>query len=422
MHKHGQKQYFRAGATIFRAGDPGKEAYLIDRGCVEISIETDIGKKVLNNLTSGDIFGEMAIIDSSPRSATVTATEETELLVISQDYFLDKVATTDPILKHFLQILLRRLRHVEEVADRRDIHSSHAPGQSRGIIEDVTEFEVGREQVRYVLRMQKDMLEGLKRDEFKLYYQPIVRLATGEIAGFEALIRWENQERGLLQPSTFIGASEETGFIVPLGSWIFETACRATARFQQVVRETNPAMPLPYISINLSYRQFFDDNLTDLIADCISKNNLKPEHVTAEVTETLFISDPITAESFLNRLKKLGIRIAVDDFGTGYASLNYLYRFPLDTLKVDQTFVRALDSNDKSCQIVKALADLARNLGMDVIAEGVCGLQLAQWTKQLGCTYGQGYHFARPLPEEQAIELLASGTHWVIDVPADDEC
>ncbi|HZH29614.1 MAG TPA: EAL domain-containing protein [Pyrinomonadaceae bacterium] len=253
-----------------------------------------------------------------------------------------------------------------------------------------------------MLRLENDLRRALERQEFRVHYQPILTLKTGELAGFEALVRWERPDRGMVSPMDFIPLAEETGMIVPLGLWVLEEAC-AQLREWQMASPANRALTM---SVNLSGKQLAHTDVAEQVQDVLSRTNLDARHLKLEITESVVMENAESAAGVLARLRSLGVGLSIDDFGTGYSSLSYLHRFPVNTLKVDRSFVSRMTSGDENLEIVRTIVTLARNLGMDVVAEGIeTGEQLAQ-LKALKCEYGQGYFFAKPLDAAGAGELL----------------
>ena len=217
------------------------------------------------------------------------------------------------------------------------------------------------------LQLETDLRHALERGEFRNFYQPIVNLASGEIAGFEALLRWQHPTRGLLGPIEFIGVVEETGLIRELGWWNLSEACRQISEW----REASNANRNLIISVNLSAKQFLQPNLVADIANLLREIKLPPEALKLEITESTVMKDPSAAVEMLQQIKSLGVRLAIDDFGTGYSSLSYLHRFPLDTLKIDRSFISSMDDDGDGMEIARTILPMAKNLRLDVVAEGV---------------------------------------------------
>lgn len=252
-------------------------------------------------------------------------------------------------------------------------------------------------------RLVNDLRHAVNRSEFVVHYQPKVDLPTGRIAGFEALVRWNRPGHGLVQPNDFIIAAERTGMIVPIGLYVLERACRDTA-------ELRGAFPAVEVSVNVSGRQLAEPDLVERVHDCLESTGLDPTALRLEITETFLVEDPEKALHMLTRLRSMGVGLKLDDFGSGYSSLDYLRRFPFDTLKVDRSFVSGLASNHGgSAEIVRAIAGLAQSLNMEMVAEGIENQAQLEWLRNVGCRYGQGYWFSPPVDLSSLKELLE---HW----------
>ena len=256
-------------------------------------------------------------------------------------------------------------------------------------------------EVELRMRLEADLRRALERGEFLVYYQPIIRLETWRISGFEALIRWRHPERGLVSPGEFIPIAEETGMIVPLGEWVLREAARQT----KVWQDQYPDLDLS-VSVNLSGRQIAEPDLVETVARVIDETGLVPGSLKLELTETLLMHHYETAIQTMHDLRDMGVKLSIDDFGTGYSSLSHLHRFPIDYLKVDRSFVGRVGSDPRESEIVRVIVGLGRNLGMKVIAEGVETSEQLGFLRGLECEYGQGYYFARPLDAEAAGALL----------------
>lgn len=258
------------------------------------------------------------------------------------------------------------------------------------------------------LQRAVDSLERFKNQPFELQYQPIVSLETSSLIGFEALLRWQHPQRGLVCPADFIPLAEETGLIVPLGQWVLRQACRQTAQWQ---RQFPRDIPLS-ISVNISGRQFAQPDLLDQIKQILVETGLNACSLKLEITESILIENTQLASTLFLELKALGIQLYMDDFGTGYSSLSYLHHFPVDMLKIDRCFVNSLDNPSQTGiehkSILQTIVMLAQNLGIDVTAEGVeTAAQLAQ-LKAIKCDYGQGYFFSQPIAAVKAAQFIAA--------------
>jgi len=253
------------------------------------------------------------------------------------------------------------------------------------------------------LQLETDLRRAVERRELRVHYQPIIALDTERVTGFEALVRWQHPERGLVYPASFIPAAEETGLIIPIGRWVLEEACRQARAWQERFR---PSPPLS-LSVNLSGKQFAQPDLLDTIECILSATGFDAGCLKLEITESVVMENAESTAAMLLRLRAIGVQLNIDDFGTGYSSLSYLQRFPISTLKVDRSFVSRMGGRDEDSKIVRAIIMLAHTLGMDVIAEGVeTTAQLAE-LKSLNCGYAQGNLFSRALSVAEVEELLS---------------
>ena len=258
------------------------------------------------------------------------------------------------------------------------------------------------------LRLETELRRAVEDGEFRLHYQPIVKTETGHAAGFEALIRWEHPERGLVAPGEFIAAAEETDLIIPMGEWVLREACRQTRAWQQEFPSEEPL----FVSVNLSGKQFTQRDLVEVVERALVETGLEARCLKLEITETAMMENAEAAASMLKRLRELGVQLGIDDFGTGYSSLSYLHRFPVNTLKVDQSFVSRMDEANEYREIVRTIVSLAHTLGMEVVAEGVETRGQRSHLNALRCEYSQGYFFSKPLPAAAATAYLKTNrTH-----------
>jgi diguanylate cyclase (GGDEF)-like protein/PAS domain S-box-containing protein len=267
--------------------------------------------------------------------------------------------------------------------------------------------ELGRARVEYYdeqvrdgvvrrLTIGNDLRRALHHDELWVAYQPIVQLTTGRVQGFEALLRWEHPQQGSISPAEFIPVAEETGLIVPIGTWVLRRACRQGAAWARACRAAGASVPT--ISVNLSPRQLADPGLVDAVADVLADTGIDPALVWLEITESALMTDPAVAVDRIQRLRELGVRFSMDDFGTGYSSLAYLQRFPVHALKIDRSFVQGLGRDDEDATIVTAVVGLAHALGLKTIAEGVESAQQLSLLRSLGAEEAQGFLYGRPQP------------------------
>jgi len=259
------------------------------------------------------------------------------------------------------------------------------------------------------LQVETDLRLAIENQGLMLYYQPIVSLKTGELAGFEALVRWRHPTRGVISPGHFIPVAEETGLIVPMGLWVLREACRQLREWQRQRLGSHTALTL---SVNLSVKQFSQPQLVETVDRILAETEIDGSHLKLEITESAIVDNAEIAIAILEQLKARQVQLSIDDFGTGYSSLSYLQQFPVDTLKIDRAFVSRIGRTDEDLKIIQAIVTLAHSLGMRVIAEGIETPQQLAYLKELGCEFGQGYFFARPLDMESAQELMATQPCW----------
>ncbi|MEH2210993.1 GGDEF/EAL domain-containing response regulator [Nostoc sp.] len=259
-----------------------------------------------------------------------------------------------------------------------------------------------------LLELENDLRRAVERREFLVYYQPIISLVTGRISGFEALVRWQHPIRGLVSPIEFIPVAEETGLINAINTWVLQSACHQLSIWQHY-----PVTPEPLtMSVNLSARLFLQPNLVEQIDRIIYENKINPAYLELEITESVIMENTDAIKIILERLKQRKIKLIMDDFGTGYSSLSYLHSFPLNSLKIDKSFVKRMQDNKENMGLVPAMIGIANSMGMSAIAEGVeTQEQLAQ-LRSLNCNFAQGYLFSKPIEQRLALELLTSEPQW----------
>lgn len=252
-----------------------------------------------------------------------------------------------------------------------------------------------------LLQLENDLRRAIEREEFCVYYQPIVSLETQALVGFEALARWNHPERGLVPPDEFIPVAEETGLITEIGAWVLRQACTQMREWQSLLGREALTM-----SVNLSGKQLTQTDLIQQIQNTLAQTGLNPTWLRLEITESVVMENAELATNTLLQLRKLGVHLSIDDFGTGYSSLSYLHRFPVDTLKIDRSFIGRMAKGDENSEIVRTICTLANNLGMEVVAEGVETHEQLELLRSLKCEYGQGYLFSRPVDAEKATALI----------------
>jgi diguanylate cyclase (GGDEF)-like protein/PAS domain S-box-containing protein len=255
------------------------------------------------------------------------------------------------------------------------------------------------------LELEAELRRALEQGEFVLYYQPEVSLHDGKMVGFEALLRWQHPERGLLKPSAFVPLAEDTDLIAPIGRWVLEEACQQAKRWEE---ERPLASPMT-MEINLSSKQLRRQGLVRTVEEALARADLEAHTLALDMTETVLIRTSEDNTQALDALKEMGVRLGLDDFGTGYSSLSYLKRLPVDRVKVDKSFVKGLGENATDTALVRMIIDLCHTLGVEVLAEGIETSEQATLLKDMGCDLGQGYYFARPLLSEELAQRLPEG-------------
>ena len=387
----------RAGEPIFEEGDPGDFAYIIEEGEIEIWTRLDGKHFVLNVLGPGSLFGELALVDGRPRSASATVRSDAILTLVTQEQVNQRIHSADPILRMLLLVVIRYFRsetsHWRSPTIDRHLELPYPDPRAdlSGRIEEAVEL----------IRMESELQTAIEQKQFMLQYQPIVNLETGRIVGFEALIRWQSPTRGYLRPDLFVPLAESTSLIVPIGQWVMEEGAKA---LRQIEQETGQQI---FLSLNIAGRQIEDPDFVDSLIEQTRQVGVQPSQIKLEILERSLFDSKI-ALSWVRRCRSLGFPLVLDDFGTGYSSLEYLNQYDFDTLKIDKSFVWSLNGKAQSRSICRAIVDLSKALGMTVVAEGVETPAQVEALIDMGCTFGQGYLFAKPLSLEGAIALLGN--------------
>ena len=394
------QRHLDAGETLFHEGEPGTCAYVLESGEIEVSVARGGVRTTIATVGPGALVGEMALINNCPRMATLTATQPSRLIMITREHLAERLASADPMLRHILRVLMNRFREVTN-----QVYGGRRVGEGEPLLMDPDGAQADQSEAFDRLRIEQDLELALDRGEFELFFQPILRLADGGVSGFEALIRWRKPDGSLVPPARFIPVAEQSPLMVRIGHWIFEAGCTALRELQDCARQAR-SEPALTMSINLSTRQFSDDRLFEMLEAALRRHGLAAGHVRLEITESMLIESWEVGIDFLKRCRALGCKLAVDDFGTGYSSLSYLHKFPVDTVKLDQSFIREMFASDASLKIVRALVRLVADLGMECIAEGVEDAQQGAALADMGLEYVQGFHYARPMPLAQAREFL----------------
>ncbi len=377
------------GETLFREGDAPTTAFLIESGEIEVGTHQGGTYRVLGVLGPGDLLGEMAVIDDSPRTASARTLTPTILTPIDRAQFAERLETADPVVRALLLSQLSRYRSaLAQLAG-----TQRAPWRAQTANTASTEVASG---ALDKIRLESQLREALERRELEVRLQPILDIATQRVAGYEALTRWTHPERGAISPAEFIALAEETSLIVPVGEYVLREVCAALSRLDGVAADR-------FIAVNVSGRQLGDDAFIRRLLDTLAEYRTSPQRLKIEVTESLVL-DYDQVSRFIAHCRAAGMRVALDDFGTGYSNLGHLHRLHFDTIKLDQGFIRQMD--DPRClAIVRAIVGMAQSLECDMVAEGVETPEQLLQLRALGCQFAQGWLVGKPLPMGEALSL-----------------
>ncbi len=392
------QRVFKTGETIMRQGDPGDCAYIIEGGRVEILIEKTTGESYqVGTRGPGAMIGEMALVDQAPRTATIRALEDCVLLPITQDDFSGRLKNADPILEMATKVILTRYRDT--------LTRTHIGGlePSDFVRAEIAEQEYARTSSAVEnVKIANDFKDAMNNGQLKLFYQPILDLKTTKINGFEALMRWQHPEKGFISPGVFIPIIEDSGLIVEASQWALKESLMALKRIEGHTGYDNEL----FMSVNFSSKDFASDDFVEGVYATLSKSDVSPKNVHFEITERLLMGQPEKAKETLEMCRKAGMGISLDDFGTGYSSLSYLHYFPIDTIKIDRSFVSGSTEDENILKLVKSIIDLSKSMNKETIAEGVEDESQAALLAGLGCDMVQGFYFAKPMCEKDVIDYV----------------
>ena len=396
---------FKAGETVFAEGSSADKAYIIESGYVEIFVGTGEDSLQLSVLGPGDIFGEMGIIDASPRSASAKALCPCRCIVVSAAQVAERIESSSPMVRLFISMSLDRNRAYSAYLKTLNNPQISLPSPA------VTEKGCGKsqqyQQILDDIKLESDLRHAIDNHELSLVYQPLFDLNSLKIIGFESLLRWQCPQRGAVSPQHFIALAEETSLILPLGTWILEQSCAGLRRFQDQLTRLGQGYSDFFISINISVRQFQEADFFDRLIACTQRHGVRADQIKLEVTERIFL-DEVEAIASIGKCRAAGFEVSLDDFGTGYSSLNYLERCEIDCLKIDKSFIQKLCSSDRAKILVSSIIGIARQLGLPTVAEGIETPAQMAALRTMGCDVGQGFLFSHPLPLLQALGLLAA--------------
>jgi len=371
------------GEVLFREGDAPTTAFILDAGQVEIRA-TQRGQEVLLALLGpGAILGEMAVIDSAPRTATAVALTDCRLIALDRAQIAERIAGADPVIRALLQGTLQRYRTA--LAALQGEPARQAPLEAA---DDVA--GVGK------MRLESQLRAALSEGGLDVRYQPLMDVASGRIAGFEALVRWTHPERGPISPAEFVALAEETSLIVPVGEYVFDTACAAAREFIDAA-----GRPL-FVAVNVSARQLREPGLLERVIARVDAAGLPRGSIKIEITESQAM-DPVLMQAFIALCHGHGVKVALDDFGTGYSHLTQMHLLPFDTMKIDQGFVRNMLGDPRSMAIVEAIVAMAKALQASIVVEGIESEAELAVLKRLGCDYAQGWLVGKPQTREELL-------------------
>jgi EAL domain-containing protein (putative c-di-GMP-specific phosphodiesterase class I) len=379
-------------------GDEGHAAYIIEEGSIEILVEKENGLiQSLGTRGAGSIIGEMALVDNKPRTATIKTIEDSTLLEITREDFENRLDTTDPVVRMIMQVILARYRDM--------IARSHILQSPKSNVtpEDLEKNLVDQTNAVDELKLINEIKKSISNKDFILHYQPIIDIQKNKISGFEALIRWNHPERGLIYPDQFISAAENSGLITELSRFVVEESCQFLSELQK-----NESVPDSlFISVNFTAKDFLVNDFKDHILKNLKDNDLRTDQLHIEITERLLMNEPHQAQEVLEECRKDGMVVSIDDFGTGYSSLSYLHHFPIDILKIDRSFIINMQEDESAHNLVSSVISLGHNIGMSIIAEGIEKKEQSEMLKKMGCDKIQGYFYSRPIPEQDVLEYLS---------------
>lgn len=377
---------------LFSQGEMGDRAYIIEKGRVLIFLTKDGEDFPLSILGEGEIFGEMAIIDNQARSASAKTLDECSLVVVTKDQLMERVQAADTVVRLLLRVLLKRLRSQNDlivVQPKKKVFNTEKAQK-----EDIQAVEK--------IKLEAKISQAFQNKEFVMFYQPILDFKTDKIIGAEALIRWFPPSGEQISPAVFMDVVENSSMIIPFGKWIVEQCFNDLKKIQQATLQTNFS-----VSINISGKQFNNLDFLNDVESLRKKFSLVSNTIKLEMTERVMMDGNLALDTLV-RFDELGYKLSIDDFGTGFSSLQYLFRMPLDNIKIDRSFVRDMLKDDKALAIVKSLIYLAQSLKMQVVAEGIEKEEERHLLKALGVDYGQGFLFSKAIPLDDLIKKMES--------------
>jgi EAL domain-containing protein (putative c-di-GMP-specific phosphodiesterase class I) len=389
----------KKGHQILSDQEIGNCAYIVEAGKISVKDRVSCDQNYIAG--PGDMFGEYGVIDGAHHYCDAIALEDSLVVVVPQSEIEEKNAAADPMISLFLNFFMDRCHSLTVqnfgTSDQNGRFVSRR--QSR---EDQTQ-QTGTEIIEQ-FKFKEELQRAVENEEFVLHFQPIISLRGGFTAGFEALIRWQHPERGLLSPFHFIEAAERTNMIVPIGEWVFKESCKYLQEFNE--KTAQHGHPEVFVSVNISANQFGVPDLVDRFRDISLETGAKISNLQLEITESVLMEDANIAKTMLHQLKEIGFQLVLDDFGTGYSSLSYLHQFPIDKLKIDRSFTHNMLNDQASLEIVRAISGLSHNMDIEIVAEGIETMEQLSLYRDLDCHYGQGFLISKPLPVHEVEKIL----------------
>jgi EAL domain-containing protein (putative c-di-GMP-specific phosphodiesterase class I) len=401
------RQNHNAGEFIFLAGEGGDAAYIIEAGEVEILGGRYGSSSRLAVLGAGELFGELAALDRLPRSGSARALTPVTLIRIEAGCLNGLLEGTDPVIQYMFRSLMNRLRRRSDYSGilAHPAATSHLrPG--------------GRLHAKMLrtLTVISDLSHAIEHQELELNYQPVMQLNSGAIAGFEALLRWKPSSLGQIAPDEFVEIAERSGLIHQLGAWVLHQATQEWTELRTCCPPQQSRETTPFLSLNFSAPELSRIGLADILEWCIIERNIPPEELNLEMTERQIpvqqrqMRQGSSLEETMQQIRDMGVSLALDDMGTGHAGFHTLQNLPFSAIKIDKAFIQKIITCERSLQIVRAMLSLAQALGLNTTAEGVEDEATHQKLRELGCTYAQGFYYARPMRKNDAM-AWARG-HW----------
>lgn len=378
------RRTLRSGEPLFHEHDAGRSAFLIESGSVRIVVGSGEDEVILADLGAGDLVGEMAMIDDAPRTATATALTDTVLLVIDRDHLAERIAQTDPVVRALLGGQLKRYRSM--LATMR----GHQAPETGNDLDDIVAISK--------IRLESQLREALTERRLEVYLQPLLEISTRRVAGYEALVRWNHPQRGVVSPTEFITLAEETSLIVPVGEYIVKESIAALTAMRERGLD-----PLPFVSINVSPRQLREAGLIASLLNKLSEVDLPTSAVKLEITESQ-VFDTNQATEIIAACHAAGIQVSLDDFGTGFSNLSHLNALRFDTVKIDQAFVKEIDASPRAMAMLEAIVALVHAIGADALVEGIETAFQLSTLERLGVRYAQGYVISKPMTLAQVLD------------------